>query len=114
MIPLNAPRDTPSFHEPASFHDTMASMPEEQLYEIVAQLPLRISDVSSHWTRHSPDRPALIEASGIWTYAQLESAVAGTQAWLRDFGIRPGDRVMIVCENCRAFVALLLAAARPA
>jgi acyl-CoA synthetase (AMP-forming)/AMP-acid ligase II len=112
MIPLNAPRDTPSFHEPASFHDTMASMPEEQLSEIVAKLPLRISDVSSHWTRHSPDRPALIEASGTWTYAQLESAIAGTQAWLLDVGIRPGDRVMIVCENCRVFVAILLAAAR--
>ena len=27
---------------------------------------------------------------------------------LADSGVRPGDRVMIVCENCRAFVAILL------
>jgi acyl-CoA synthetase (AMP-forming)/AMP-acid ligase II len=26
-------------------------------------------------------------------------------------GVRPGDRLMMVCENCRAFVALLLAGA---
>ncbi len=32
--------------------------------------------------------------------------------WLQAQGVRPGDRVMIVCENCRAFVALLLALAR--
>jgi acyl-CoA synthetase (AMP-forming)/AMP-acid ligase II len=87
-------------------------MPEEQLAEILARLPLRISDVASHWTQHSPDHPALVEASGVWTYAQLESAVASARAWLQDSGIRPGDRVMVVCENCRAFVAILLAAAR--
>ena len=30
---------------------------------------------------------------------------------LRGLGIRPGDRVMIVGENCRAFVTILLASA---
>src|SRR5207247_4017987 len=31
-------------------------------------------------------------------------------AWLQSLGVRPGDRVMLVCDNCRAFVAILLAA----
>jgi acyl-CoA synthetase (AMP-forming)/AMP-acid ligase II len=87
-------------------------MPEEQLAEILARLPLRISDVAVRWSAQSPDRPALVEASGTWTYAQLESAIASTVSWLQELAIRPGDRVMVVCENCRAFVAILLAAAR--
>jgi acyl-CoA synthetase (AMP-forming)/AMP-acid ligase II len=52
-----------------------------------------------------------VEASGTWAYRQLASAVDEAQTWLLDSGVRPGDRVMIVCENCRAFVAILLALA---
>jgi acyl-CoA synthetase (AMP-forming)/AMP-acid ligase II len=51
----------------------------------------------------------LVETSGIWTYRQLAAAVTETQRWLIGSGVRPGDRVMLVCENCRAFVATLLA-----
>jgi long-chain acyl-CoA synthetase len=88
------------------------SMAEQQLSEILAKLPLRISDVARHWAEKSPDRVALVEASGSWTYAQLEVATARTEIWFREQGVRPGDRVMVVCENCRAFVAVLLALAR--
>ena len=35
--------------------------------------------------------------------------IAETQKWLSESGVRPGDRVLIVCENCRTFAALLLA-----
>jgi len=75
------------------------------------ETPVRISDIVQPWAERSPDRPALAEASGIWTYRQLASAISGTQAWLRKCGVRPGDRVMIVGENCREFVAVLLASA---
>ena len=63
------------------------------------------------WAERSPEQLALVEASGTWTYRQLAAVISETQAWLRDSGVRPGDRVMIVCENCRAFVAILLALA---
>ena len=72
-------------------------------------LPARISDVIKPWSERSPERPALVEASVTWTYRQLASAVFDSQRWLRDSGVRQGDRVMIVCENCRPFVAILLA-----
>jgi acyl-CoA synthetase (AMP-forming)/AMP-acid ligase II len=71
----------------------------------------RISDVVRPWVERCPDRPALVEAAGTWTYQQLNTVVARTQSWLIALGIRPGDRVMIVCENCRAYVAVLLALA---
>jgi long-chain acyl-CoA synthetase len=71
--------------------------------------PARICDVIVPWSERTPDRPALVEASGTWTYRQLASAVLDTRQWLLSSGVRPGDRVMIVCENCRALVAILLA-----
>jgi long-chain acyl-CoA synthetase len=85
-------------------------MPESQLSDILMTLTTRISDVVKPWAERSPDRPALVEAGGTWTYRQLATAISGTQAWLRDSGVRPGDRVMIVGENCRVFAAVLLAA----
>jgi len=77
----------------------------------LTNLPERISDVIRPWSERLPDQPALVEASGTWTFRQLAAAVSDTQRWLLDSGVRPGDRVMIVCENCRAFVAILLAVA---
>jgi long-chain acyl-CoA synthetase len=73
--------------------------------------PIRISDVVKPWAELSPDRPALVEASRCWTYRQLATAISDTQTWLLKSGVRPGDRVMLVAENCREFVTLLLAAA---
>jgi acyl-CoA synthetase (AMP-forming)/AMP-acid ligase II len=84
----------------------------DNVSDVLTSLPERICDVVKVWVERSPDRYALVEASGAWTYRQLDSAVGATQAWLLASGVRPGDRVMIVCENCRAFVAILLALAR--
>ncbi|MFZ0771019.1 MAG: class I adenylate-forming enzyme family protein [Candidatus Sulfotelmatobacter sp.] len=75
----------------------------------MTNLPERISDVVKPWSERLPERPALVEASGTWSYRQLASSVSDAQRWLLDSGVRPGDRVMLVCENCRAFVAILLA-----
>ena|SRR2546426_3231007 len=74
-------------------------------------LPTRINEIVRPWAERLPGHPALVEAAGMWTYRQLDSAVTEAQNWLRQRGVRPGDRVMIVCENCRAFVAILLATA---
>jgi acyl-CoA synthetase (AMP-forming)/AMP-acid ligase II len=74
-------------------------------------LPARIGDVVKPWAETRPDHPALLEASGTWTYLELASAISHTQTWLCNSGVRPGDRVMIVGENSREFVAMLLASA---
>jgi long-chain acyl-CoA synthetase len=86
-------------------------MIEDQVPQILACLPPRVGDVVRSWAERSPDHPALVEASGAWSYGQLASVITETQSWLAGSGVRPGDRVMIVCENCRAFVALFLALA---
>ena len=86
-------------------------MIEDRASEILATLPPRISDAVKPWAERLPDHAALVEASGTWTYKQLAAVIARTQEWLIECRVRPGDRVMILCENCRAFVAVLLALA---
>ncbi len=89
----------------------MPEMTYDSSADILPNLPERISDVIKPWSERLPERSALVEASGTWTYRQLTSAVSDTQGWLLDSSVRPGDRVMMVCENCRAFVAILFALA---
>jgi len=69
------------------------------------------SGVCPDRTHDACDNPPLTETSGSWTYSELDGAITETQAWLAELGVRAGDRVMIVSENCRAFVAVLLAVA---
>jgi o-succinylbenzoate---CoA ligase len=40
-----------------------------------------------------PDTPAWIFEDRTWTFAELGARVAAAAAWLRDHGVRPGDRV---------------------
>src|ERR1700722_11660993 len=80
-----------------------------QAHELLKSLPESIGDVIKPWADRSPDRLALAENSGSWTYSELEDAVTAAGGGLWESGVRPGDRVMLVCENCRAFVAIFLA-----
>lgn len=74
-----------------------------------AGLPRRIIDIVKTQATRSPNHTALIDPSGSWTHQELQDAIEQTRQWLRDAGVRPGDRVMIACENCRAFVAIVFA-----
>jgi acyl-CoA synthetase (AMP-forming)/AMP-acid ligase II len=84
-------------------------MNKTQVQDLLTTLPLRVRDILFPWEKRSPEKLALVEASGSWTYAQLGQTIEQIQATLQELGIRPGDRVMIVCENCRAFMAIFLA-----
>ena len=77
---------------------------------ILAELPDRISDVIKPFAHHSPDHPALVQGDVTWTYAELAAVVADMVVILKVYDIRPGDRVMIISENCLALAALILAA----
>jgi long-chain acyl-CoA synthetase len=84
-------------------------MLENRFEEIHRQLPASLSEfLRSTFSLHS-QRLALVESSGTWTYAQLSAAIERTQEWLRSKGVRPGDRVMIVGENGRAYIAIYCA-----
>lgn len=69
----------------------------------------KISDIVNVWAEKAPEHPALVEPSCTWSYKQLDAAITETKNWLVESGVRPGDRVMLVCENSRALIALLFA-----
>ena len=78
--------------------------------EILDQLPRRLSDGILHWAAQSPQAVALRFEGSSWTYQQLNEAVREAIQLLQAEGVRPGDRIMVVSENCMELVALLLAA----
>lgn len=92
-------------------HPVMPETSADSVSELLRNLPERICDVITSWSELSPDHPALVESSGTWTYRELSSVISETKRWLINLGVRPGDRVLVVCENCRAFVAVLLSLA---
>jgi long-chain acyl-CoA synthetase len=78
--------------------------------EILASLPRRIHGVIDQYAQATPNHPALVEDSATWNYRELHHAIRQIAAALQLLGIRPGDRMMIVSENCIALAGLLLAA----
>ncbi|MQA19825.1 class I adenylate-forming enzyme family protein [Rugamonas rivuli] len=79
--------------------------------QILATLPQRLSGIPRRWAERAPQAWALHDGARHWTYTELAAAIDATVAQLRALQIRPGDRLMVVGENCAAQVALIFAAA---
>src|SRR5712675_1243943 len=82
------------------------------LDKIVVGLPNRIHQVADSYVAKFPDRVALLEDGASWTYRELDRSVKEVATVLASLGVRAGDRMIIVSENCIALAALLLAASR--
>lgn len=85
-------------------------MIEINAQQLLRELPAQVSDVIQPWLDSRPNHLALVDVDGRWNYRELANAIAEARAWLERQGLRPGDRLMLVCENCRAFVVLFFAA----
>ncbi len=72
----------------------------------------RLADIVRNQAGTAPDHIALVDESGSWTFAEFDLAVDQAAQWLTSVGVRGGDRVLLVNENCRTLVALILAAGR--
>lgn len=77
---------------------------------LLASLPARIDAIPREAAARAPDAPALREAGRSISYVQLVAEVDAYAALLRARGVRPGDRVLLVGENCIDQVALIFAA----
>lgn len=82
------------------------------LDKIASGLPSRIHEVTARQVAEAPDRIALVENGASWSYRNLEQRVREIATVLSSLGIRAGDRMITVSENCIALAALLLAASR--
>jgi long-chain acyl-CoA synthetase len=70
----------------------------------------RIDSVPRAAAERAPDAPALVENGRAWSYRALVDAIDAHAGLLRERGVRPGDRVLIVAENCADQIALIFAA----
>ena len=60
-----------------------------------------------------PDAPALTDSIGAsWDYSDLDRACDAVKEKLLTAGVKAGDRVLIIAENCAAAVATLFACSR--
>ena len=74
--------------------------------------PTRIHELLEAWAQRAPEAPFLIEPKRTTGMAQLQAMVEQGADELRMLGVRAGDRVLIVAENCVGHVALILACSR--
>lgn len=70
----------------------------------------RVHEVISPWVSSHPGAVAVEDARHRLTYQDLDEAVHAAAEQLRELGVRPGDRVLLVAENCAALAVLVLAA----
>ncbi|HEY4112709.1 MAG TPA: AMP-binding protein [Rhizomicrobium sp.] len=68
-----------------------------------------VHGIVERWAQQEPGRIALVEGERRWSYAALQSAIEAAAAWLTASGVCAGDRVMLVCENSCAAIALYFA-----
>lgn len=70
----------------------------------------RLSDIVARWAERTPAATALWEEGRATTYGELAARCDAAGGLLEAYGVRRGDRVMIVGENCVAQVVLFFAA----
>ncbi|HVR97504.1 MAG TPA: amino acid adenylation domain-containing protein, partial [Thermoanaerobaculia bacterium] len=78
----------------------------------LAELPFRwegsIVDRVADWAWRTPERTAILERHGRWTYGQLEERSDRIASLLGSWGAGPGDVVAVGGARCAALVASLL------
>jgi acyl-CoA synthetase (AMP-forming)/AMP-acid ligase II len=72
----------------------------------------RIHTLFDAWLAREPGRVVIHEREANWTFGGLGCLVDLAEREMRDQGVRPGDRVLIVAENCPQHVALIIACSR--
>ncbi len=76
---------------------------------LLRTLPDSISEMLAASVREGPHRLAVTDETGRWTYADLAAGVDAAMAVLAENGLGSGMRVLLLGENRRATVAMLLA-----
>ncbi len=81
--------------------------------DLLSNLPRRIHLILEEGAGRAASRIAFTDENGLdWSYRQVIDTVEAVAAEMRRLGIRPGDRVMIVCENSIAAIVLMYATSR--
>ena len=74
---------------------------------------MNVADSLTAWASATPFAAAVVERGRVIPYRDLDRAVWRVAAWLRDSGIRPGDRVGVsIAGNSAAILAVVYGLAR--
>lgn len=80
--------------------------------DLLAGLPNRLHDTIAHWVRRQPDALAVEDEHLALSYGAFDAASIAAARQLEALGIRAGDRVIFVAENCVALAVLFFAMSR--
>ena len=64
------------------------------------------------WGVEAPERVALVDSNGEWTYGELATVSAGVRDWLRNCGVGQGDTVVVYGHRSAPLVLALLGTLR--
>ncbi|PHS19348.1 MAG: AMP-dependent synthetase [Blastopirellula sp.] len=79
--------------------------------DAVTGLPSRIHKALEEGALPGRNRIAFVDENNKkWSYSDLKEAVQHASEKLKEIGVSPGDRVMLVCENSIAAITLIFAA----
>lgn len=82
----------------------------QSVAQLLHNLPERISDPLRRAAQERPDAPALRDHLGTQcSFAELAQRVDACKELLHERGIGPGDRVLLINENCVAVLVWILA-----
>lgn len=79
---------------------------------LISAAPRRVHELIAPWVQAQPEALAVHDGQCRLSYAQLWEAAGGLAQALADAGLRPGDRLLVVGENCAAACALFVAASQ--
>lgn len=90
---------------------TLTAPPLQSLADVLAELPPFLADLARRGAQRWPDQTAMSEPGGAAiTYGAFAASIEAAAERLRSLGVRGGDRVMIVNENCIAAGIVFFAA----
>ena len=72
----------------------------------------RIHELLDRWLAEAPQRAFIHLPDRTLSYADLGALADALERELKSSGVRPGDRVLVVAENCPEHAALLIACSR--
>jgi long-chain acyl-CoA synthetase len=72
----------------------------------------RIHETFLPWAASHPDNVALLDAASSVRFGELPGRVDAVAQRLRAAGVRPGDRLLLVAENCVALALCIMAASQ--
>lgn len=74
---------------------------------------MRIHQLLDRWLAQTPERPFIhLPGGACLSFADLGRLTDRAETELRELDVRPGDRVLVVAENCPEHAALILACSR--